>query len=193
MGRDAIGRLFSSLTFGGLHRKVFTIVLFLFANVARGQSVTSGYSISSFGTLTFTPTAIACDPSAGAVFIAGSTTTGIIYKMSNSGGAATLHHSSFASSVSCWFPYQNTGITAYNGDAYTFTPNSGAGTGPLAIVRVNGTSTNSSNIIYVSAVSSSAEMGCTFMGNVMYMTDGAGTQNTVYRYNMVTNTFSNLC
>ncbi len=185
-------RLSSAHRSGSLLRNVAAIFLMLIANISYAQSVVSGYSISSFGTIGFTPAAIACDPSAGAVFIAGSTTNGIIYKMSNSGGAATLHHSTFASSVSCWFPFQNTGITAYSGDAYTFTPNSGGGSGPLAIVRVNGSSTNSSNIKYVSAFSSTAEMGCTFMGNVMYMTDGAGAQNTVYRYNMVTNTFSSV-
>jgi hypothetical protein len=165
------------------------------AQDARGQSVPSGFTFASFATISAASYVyLAPDSVTGTIYIAtdaGSNTSGFMQKATIAGVVSNLAPLGHLNSVPAWHPYMHTGITAYNGFVYMFTPNNTAGGGPMAWIKTNGT-TGVSSLVQNVGVTASAEQLITRGGNILYSSHGNGGNRTIYTYNIATSTSGTL-
>ncbi len=193
-----LGHLFLQLSYceknvkGFFLKTAFLLAGFFAMNIqAKAQSVITPFSISTLtSAMPNQVTEMAIDQSTGDIYSTGTDfTNGNMYKTTTAAVISTIS-TNFASSVGYWHPYVRTGIAFNGGNLYLFTPNSPTSFVNLAVLRVNAT-TGVSTVLNATSIGG-GEDGCTFIGNVLYMTDGIGAANSIYTYNTVTSTFATL-
>ena len=160
------------------------------SHYAHGQSVPSGFTIAPFATIsTAGYIHIATDSADGTIYIANNAgdINGALFKVTIDGVHSQVGSSGHLSPVPAWHPYIHTGITAYNGFVYMFTPNTSSGGGPMAWIKTNGT-TGVSSLVQNVGAASSAEQLSTHFGSKLISSHGNSGNLTIYTYDVATST-----
>lgn len=145
------------------------------------QLVNDPYCITQFATFTGKATEMTVDWKHDLLYFAGENVLGRLYRV-NSDGVVTRISSNFVNSVnsSLLFNYISTDIVYYNDSIFT---NS---SGSLIMVDLSPSVTSSNPYIFPG--DNGAEAGMAVVGDKIYTTDGKGTANSIYEYDIATNT-----
>jgi trimeric autotransporter adhesin len=173
-----------------MRKLLFLPFLFvLFVTVSNAQTVISPYSISTLtDSLGGDAVTIAVDSASGDIYCTDENSEGTLRKVTLAGGVSTLSTNFVTNTVNHWLPYIRTGIVYYGGSIYTFCPSNI--TDALSIVKYN-PATNTTSLEHTPSTSVYGyENGAVVVNGVMYMTDGNGESNSIYKYDFATHTFS---
>ncbi len=171
-------------------RFIFFALFVIFSLSASGQSVISPYSISTFtSSVPGQVTEMTIDQATGNIYCAVGSTSGSIYKITPSASISTV--TTNWASTGYWHPYVRTGYAYNSGSVYVFAPlqpvNNYTNNALIAVDVTTGTPT----VLQTTSITA-GEDACAFVGNLLYMSDGNGTSNTIYTYDISTSTFSSL-
>lgn len=179
----------TSKIIAGLKSRFYSLALFMtlglvvFSNLTKAQVINDPYCISEFSTFSDKVTEMTVDWNNNLLYFTGENVFGKLYKV-NMDGTAIRISSNFANSAApgLLHNYISTDVVYYNDSIFSNSE------GSLIMVDLSPSVTSSNPHVFTGNIG--AEAGMAVVGDKIYTTDGKGSANAIYEYDIASNTSS---
>jgi hypothetical protein len=157
------------------------LVMMLLPNKLMAQSINDPYCISEFASFSDKVTEMTVDWDNDYLYFTGENVFGRLYRVDSNGNAVRIS-SNFANSAGpgLLHNYISTDIVYYNDSIFTNSEGS--------LIMVDLSPSVTSSVPYVFSGDIGAEAGMAVVGDKIYTTDGKGSSNSIYEYDIASNT-----
>ena len=157
--------------------------LLFYPFLSYSQAINSPYCIKEFSSFSDRATEMTVDWNSKLIYFTGENVFGTLYQVAADGAEVKIS-TNFANSASSELVhnYVSTDIAYYSGNNSIYTNAEGS------LIKINLSPTVSSSVAYVFPYDIGANAGMAIIGDKIYTTDGKGSANAVFEYDILANT-----